>query len=228
MRNGTRAELLDELFSMIGSVTTPHPLRVAVDGRPASGKTTLADELAAMLRASGRPVVRACVDDFLWPRARRYRRGVFSPEGNYYDSFDYESLHRVLLDPLGPGGDGRYQDLIYDRATDAVVSPPAMTAAPNAVLLFDGVFLLRPELISRWELRIHVSASFERTLDRARTRDLARLGSTAEIERYFNARYGPSQQLYASLVRPTDRADVIVHNDVPEQPSWEIRARQAR
>jgi uridine kinase len=29
------------------------------------------------------------------------------------------------------------------------------------VLLFDGVFLLRPELIDRWEPRIFVSAAFE-------------------------------------------------------------------
>jgi hypothetical protein len=35
------------------SVTPSHPLRVAVDGPPAAGKTTLADELALLLRGRG-------------------------------------------------------------------------------------------------------------------------------------------------------------------------------
>jgi dihydrofolate reductase len=54
---GTRGELLDRLAGAIESFTTPHPLRVAVDGPPAAGKTTLADELARLLRARGREVI---------------------------------------------------------------------------------------------------------------------------------------------------------------------------
>ncbi len=69
------------------------------------------------------------------------------------------------------------------------------TAAADAVLLLDGVFLLRPELIDRWDLSILVSAAFEQALDRARIRDLARLGSTAEVERRFRTRYIPAQKL---------------------------------
>ena len=43
------------------------------------------------------------------------------------------------------------------------------------------MFLHRPELIDRWDLSIFVSAAFDQTLDRARIRDLARLGSTAGV-----------------------------------------------
>ncbi len=223
MNEGTRDELLDRLAEAVESVKPPHPLRVAVDGPPAGGKTILADELATVLRTHVRQVIRASIDGFLWPRAQRHRRGVYSPEGCYYDSFDYDTLHRVLLDPLGPGGDGKYQDSIYDRGTDAVLSPPAMTAPADAVLLFNGVFLLRPEQIDRWDLRIYVSATFEQTLDRARIRDQARLGSAAEIERYSRERYMPSQELYSAEARPTDHADIIVYNDAPERPGWEVQ-----
>jgi hypothetical protein len=45
MDKGTRDELLAGLAGAIESVTTSHPLRVAVDGPPAAGKTTPADEL---------------------------------------------------------------------------------------------------------------------------------------------------------------------------------------
>ncbi len=161
MDNGTRDELLGRVAEAVGSVTIARPTRVALDGPPAAGKTTLADELAVVLRAQGREVIRASIEGFLLPRSQRYRRGVYSGEACYRDSFDYDALHRVLLDPLGPGGDRRYQDAVYDRRTDTALSQPVTTAPANVVLLFDGVFLLRPELVDRWDLRIFVSAAFE-------------------------------------------------------------------
>jgi uridine kinase len=224
MSAGSRVELLRDLARSIQSVKTKHPVRVAVDGPPAVGKTTLADELAVALRARGREVIRASIENFLLPRAQRYRRGEYSPEGCYHDSFDYNALHRVLLDPLGPAGDRRIQRAVYNKGTDTTLSQPFMTAAPEAVLLFDGVFLLRPELIDQWELRIFVVAAFEETLNRARTRDQALYG-TPEVERRWRNRYIPSQQLYFDTVRPTDHADIIVHNDELQRPAWEIRPR---
>ena len=223
MDKGTRADLLDRLVGTIESVTIPHPLRVAVDGPPAAGKTTLADELALLLRTRGREVIRATTESFHLPRAQRYRRGEFSPEANYHDCFDYDTLRRVLLDPLGPDGDRRYQPAVYDLDTDTALSPPATTAPADAVLLLDGVFLLRPELAGWWDLSIFVSAAFEQVLDRARTRDLARLRSTAEVERRFRTRYIPAQKLYFAAARPADHADIIVHNDEPRRPAWQVR-----
>ena len=190
---------------------------------PPAGKTTLADELALLLRSRGREVIRASTENFHQPRAQRYRHGEFSPEANYHDSFDYDTLRRVLLDPLGPDGDRRYQHAVYDLDTDAAVSQPVTTAPADAVLLLDGVFLLRPELIDRWDLSIFVSAAFEQILDRARIRDLARLGSTAEVERRFRTRYIPAQKLYFATARPADHADIVVHNDEPRRPAWEVR-----
>jgi uridine kinase len=226
MEQGTRGELIGRLVEVIRSVTTAHPLRVAIDGPPASGKTTLADELAVVLRAQGRDVVRASIDDFLFPRARRYRRGQYSAEGCYFDAHDYAALRRVLLDPLGPGGDRRIRHTVYDRDTDTPSSPPATTAPADAVLLFDGVFLLRPELFDQWDLRVFVSVPFEQTVERARVRGTALAGSaadTADIERSWRNRYIPSQRLYFATARPADRADIVVYNDQLQRPTWEVR-----
>ena len=216
MDNGTRDELLGRLAEAVGSVTIAHPTRVAVDGPPAAGKTTLADELAVVLRARGREVIRASIEGFLFPRSQRYRRGEYSAEGCYHDSFDYDALHRVLLDPLGPGGDRRFQQAVYDFATDTALSPPATTAPADAVLLFDGVFLLRPELIDRWDLRIFVSAAFEETLARARTRDQALFGSAAESR--------------ATLPRPLHACPTaLLRHGPPDRPRRHRRAqRRAR
>ena len=223
---GPRSALLSLLVESVDGVAVAHPVRVAIDGPPASGKTTLADELATALRARGSPVVRATIDDFLYPRAQRYRRGEYSAEGCYFDTHDCNGMVKALLDPLGPGGDRRFRAATYDCATDAVVSPPPTTASHDAVLIVDGVFLLRPELIARWDLRILVSTARETTVARALLRE-RRVSTPSNIERRWRQRYLPAQDLYVGLVAPADLADVIVHNDEPRQPAWEIRTDQA-
>ena len=75
-------------------IVAAQPSRVAIDGADAAGKTTLADELAAVLEARGRRVARVCADDFLRPREERYARGSESPEGYFLDSFDHDALRR--------------------------------------------------------------------------------------------------------------------------------------
>jgi uridine kinase len=222
MENGTRDELLGRLAEAVGSVTVAHPTRVAVDGPPAAGKTTLADGLAVVLRTQGRHVIRASIEGFLLPRSLRYRRGEYSGDACYHDSFDDDVLQRVLLDPLGPGGDRSFRQAVYDYGTDAALPQPATTAPADAVLLFGG-FLLRPGLAKGWDLRIFVSATYDEALDRARTRDRARFGSALAIERRHRLRYGPAQDLYLEAARPTDHAEIVVHNDDPRQPAWQVR-----
>lgn len=224
MKNGTRDELLSLLVQAIQSVTVAHPPRVAIDGPPASGKTTLADELAAVLRGRGRNVIRATVDNFLFPRAQRYRRGEYSAEGCYFDTHDTEALNRVLLDPLGPDGDRRFQHTVYDHTSDTALSPPVTTAAADAVLVFDGVFLLRPELVDQWDLSIFVSAELEKTVHRAVIRE-GRQSSPAEVERRWRERYLPAQQLYFAAARPAEHADIVVRNDEPQRPAWQAQTR---
>ncbi len=223
MGNGTRDELLAHLAEAVGSVMIAHPTRVAIDGVPGAGKTTLADELAVVLRAQGREVIRATIEDFLNPSAVRHPWSD-SAEGWYNHNTDIGALTRVLLDPLGPGGDRRIQRAVYDKATDIAVSPPVTTAAIDAVLLFDGVFLLRKELFGRWDLRIFVSATFAKALDRSRVRDQTPLMSADEVERRYRRRYMPSQQFYFETARPADHADIIVYNDEPRRPAWAARA----
>ena len=125
----------------------------------------------------------------------------------------------MLLDPLGPGGDRRFGCTVYDRTVDTVLSPPARTAPAGAVLIFDGVFLLRPELVDRWELSVFVSAALEETVRRAVIRE-RQVSSRADVERRWRERYLPAQQLYFATVRPAERADVVVHNDEPQRPAW--------
>jgi uridine kinase len=196
----------------------PHPVRVAIDGVDGAGKTVLADELAPYVWARGRPFIRASVDSFHRPRADRYRRGRDSAEGFYRDSFDHETLCAVLLDPLGPEGNRRFRPAAFDWRADAPVDKPEREAPADAVLLFDGIFCQRPELVDRWELCIFLDVPFEETLRRMAVRDLGPGDSVAELERRFWARYGAGQRLYLDEARPRERAHVLVDNADPSRP----------
>jgi uridine kinase len=213
-----RTRLIEELSSAIGSLGLDHPVRVAVDGVGAAGKTFLADEIAEAFERSGRTAIRAGVDGFHHPRVVRHRLGPLSPRGYYEDSFDYTAVISSLLLPLGPGGTLRYRTAAYDFRIDAPVESPELEAPPDAVLVFDGVFLLRRELVRHWDFRIFVNAGFETTLKRALTRDVELFGSPEAVRERYNERYIPGEQMYLNAVRPRESADVVVENDDPADP----------
>ncbi len=214
----SQREVLHQLADRIVSIKQSYPLRVAIDGIDAAGKTTLADELASLVEEQGRQVIRASIDGFHRPRRERYRRGRDSPEGYYEDLFDYAALREVLLIPLGPNGTRHYHHAVFDVSADAPIQSKEEVAPVNAVLLFDGVFLLRPELEDIWDYRIFVNVDFEVALQRAIRRDLPRLGSSEAVRAHYLQRYFPGQQLYFQAVQPQKQVDVIVENNDPEHP----------
>lgn len=214
----SRAQVIDQLADLISAIKLPHPVRVAIDGIDAAGKTTLANELVAPIEHRGRQVIRASIDGFHRPRAERYRRGADSPEGYYYDSFNYSALRAALLEPLGPQGNRLYRRAVFDFRTDTAVDAPASHAVANAILLFDGVFLLRPELNASWDYRIFVHADFDVAVARAVQRDQAHGGATDVIAARYWQRYVPGQRIYLQSVRPQEKADVIVENNDPDHP----------
>jgi uridine kinase len=212
-----RPELLELLGCLLLERESPHPLRVAIDGPDGAGKTTLGDELARQL-AGKRPVIRAGIDDFHNPREIRYRRGPDSPEGYFLDLFDYDALRGLLLEPLGPGGSRRYRRALFDYRVDEKVAAPEEEAAPDSILLFDGVFLLRPELRSLWDYSIFVQADFDETLRRAEERDRELMRGVETVRGRYRKRYIPGQELYFSRCAPQEIAEVVVDNTDVNEP----------
>lgn len=190
---------------MVAALRRPRTVLVGVDGVDGAGKTVFADELAAALSGLGRPVVRAGVDSFHQPRAVRHKRGRGSPEGYYLDSFDYDLLRRVLLDPLGPGGDGRYRAAAYDHVADRPVDAPLRSVPPDAVLVFDGVFVHRPQLRDYWDFSVFLRVGVDESVARCRRRD----GPPPDGA---DRRYLDGQRLYLAECDPERRATVVVDN----------------
>ncbi|HZU87536.1 MAG TPA: hypothetical protein VFF78_08640 [Anaerolineaceae bacterium] len=213
-----RSEMIFLLAEQLAGLRLSHPLRVALDGIDAAGKTSLADELAKVLLQFDRPVIRATMDGFHCPRIVRYRRGAESPEGYFFDSFDYPQLRSALLDPLGPSGDRRYRTAVFDFRQDISLEKPAQIADPQGILLFDGIFLSRPELAGGWDFNIFIEISFETSLARAMRRDLDLFGDPEAVRRRYLLRYFPAQEMYLASCNPRGKANVVVVNNDLAQP----------
>jgi uridine kinase len=153
----------------------------------------------------------------------RYRRGADSPEGYFLDSFDYTAIRSELLDPLGPGGTRRFRQAVFDYRSDRPVDVPHRTVPADAILLFDGVFLQRPEVAGSWDIRVWVEAPFDVTVPRAVSRDAGGADQAAVIRAKYEARYVPGQLMYMDQCRPRDMADILVNNADLNNPHLQYR-----
>lgn len=209
-----RLVLLADIARMTIALAPDRIARLAIDGVDGAGKTTFADELATVITDLGRPVIRASVDGFHNPRDIRYARGRQSPVGFFEDSYDYTSLKRLLLDPLSPGGSGRYCVAAFDHRSNATVPRVEREAPPNAVLLLDGIFLHRDELRDYWDASLFLQVDFSVSVGRSAIRD----GASPDPSAVSNRRYVEGQEIYLCRCAPEHRASMVIDNNELSAP----------
>jgi uridine kinase len=207
-----RIQALSMIADAICALKRVHPIRVAIDGRTASGKTSLADEIAAQCAARGRPTIRTSIDGFHRPKAERYARGRRSAEGYYHDARDLSAVRRLLLDPLGPGGNLLYRTASFDLAADQPLDVEPLMALSNAVLIVDGTFLQRIELKDAWDLVVFVDTPATIAMQRAAQRDAALSGGAEAAQALYAERYGPAWDIYERESDPSRAADIVLDN----------------
>ncbi len=190
------------LVERIHAVTRTHPVRVLLDGAPPAQPEQLAGRLVAPLRTLGREVVRVTAGDFLRPASLRLEHGRNDPDAYYQNWLDVAALRREVLDPLGPGGSGRYLPSLWDPGTDRATRAPYRRAPDSAVLLVDGPLLLGQGLPA--ELTVHLDMS-PGALHR-------KLGA----DQHWTL---PAYRRYSAEVGPRDIADLVLRYDDPQHPA---------
>lgn len=191
-----------------------HVRRVAIDGVDGAGKTHFADALGVELTARGATVIHASTDGFLNPPRTRHRRGRDSAEGFYRDSFDYGRMIRLLLDPLSPGGNREYIREVYDWHREREVHRLPELAPPDAILLVDGIFTHRDELVRYWDYSVWLDVPFEVSIPRGSGRGYGDPDPASPK----NRRYIEGQRLYMAECHPCDRASIVIDNADLHQP----------
>ncbi len=130
------------------------PLLIAVEGRCASGKTTLASALQKELGC--------CVfhmDDFFLRPEQRTRERLLTAGGN----IDYERFKEEVLEPLNDGA----QKVSY-RAFDCKCMSlcAAVTAEIGDICVCEGSYSCHPQLWQYYDLRIFLSVDKEEQIER--------------------------------------------------------------
>ncbi|THJ64664.1 uridine kinase [Arthrobacter echini] len=194
--------LAEDLLVSLG----PTGRLVAIDGVDGSGKTSFAENLAAVI--PHRSVIVIHVDSFLNPSPIRYARGRHSPEGFWRDTYNYAALRESVLVPLGPDGHGLYSPASYDPRTDQTAHTEPLQAPPNALVLVEGMFLHREDLAATWDASVFLDVPFTETAARLATRN----GSNPDPEHPTMHRYVHGQRLYFNAARPWERATFVIDN----------------
>ncbi|MFI5691952.1 uridine kinase [Kribbella sp. NPDC051586] len=203
----TRQAVLAQLIGVIDGISRDRPVRLAVDGPDAAGKTTMANELADALSGL-RPVIRASIDDYIRPPEDRPQSPGVPATGYFDDNFDLAALIAGLLIPLGPGGERHYR-----AAGDATGTAPY-----DAVLIVDGVFLLQTALRPYWDVGIYLHVSEDEMLRRGLLRDRERYGGDDATRELFATQFVPGWRAYQAQCDPAAAATVVIDHEDPAHP----------
>ncbi len=160
-----------------GAMKGKDRLTVAIDGRCAAGKTTLAKELAAALDC---PVIH--MDHFFLRPEQRTPERLSEAGGN----LDRERFAREVLIPLSKGKDFTYRPLICQ--TMSLGDPITVKASP--VTLIEGSYSCHPDLRGAYDLLLFLSVDSSTQ----RSRLLAREG--AHKLTAFEEKWIPMEEKY--------------------------------
>ncbi|QIW18178.1 hypothetical protein [Bacillus thuringiensis] len=213
-----RKQRIKEIADHILKLNLTHPTRVGVSGITASGKTTFANELAEEIKKQSVTITRASIDDFHNPRAVRYAQGKESARGYYEDAHDYTAFKERLLRSLGPNGNLQYETISHNLITDMPVHNEPLLAKPNMVLIVDGTFLLKKDVVHLFDYKIFVDTDFEIARKRGAKRETKAFGSYEEAEKMFLNRYHAACKMYIDEHNPKSCADVVFQNSDFDNP----------
>ncbi len=165
------------------------PVLVAIDGRCAAGKTTLAEELRELC---GCGVVH--MDHFFLQPHQRTEERLNTPGGNV----DRERVLQEVLLPLSREEAVSYRP--YDCKLQALKE--AVHVAPGAVTVIEGAYACHPSLREYYDLKVFLTVEREEQLRRIRRRN----GPEAAIQ--FRERWIPLEEQYIAACGVSDCCDL--------------------
>jgi uridine kinase len=184
----TKVLSLVERASVAGRTTL-----VAVDGLMGAGKSTLTAQVAEAIGDAA--VVPG--DDFYRPIAEPQRLRL-APRDSYEEYFEWQRLRDSLLVPLIRKSRARYRR--HDWASDVLAEWHEV--GPGGVVIVDGVFSTRPELMQYYGVTVFVDTPREQRLDRIPDRGYK---DVSWVDHWTAA-----EDWYLTNVRPRERVALVL------------------
>lgn len=178
---------------MKGGDRMKKPFVIVLDGRAASGKTTMANQLAETLHA---PVIH--MDDFFLPPELRSPERYATPGANVHK----ERFVEEVLIPLAKG-----ESIAYRRFDCGIMDYNGVVNIPESpVLIVEGSYSLHPEFGNYADMSIFVTVSPEEQMRRI----LQRNG--AEWAEDFRNKWIPLEEAYFKAYDIPNRANIVLNN----------------
>jgi len=189
---------LPELIARIRDLQTRgvRPI-AAIDGTAASGKTTLARQLARELPSSA--VV--SMDDFFLPPERRTRE----ERDRLLANADVERFLAEVLLPLSKGREAVYRPFVCHP--EPAYLPPVRIPADAPCVIVEGAYCLHPLLYDRYALRALCLISPE-----AQKKRIAARNGEAMLGR-FVSEWIPLENRHLAARDLTSRCDLLIRAD---------------
>lgn len=185
----------------------PHVL-LAIDGRCASGKTTLAAELKSRLEGRGIGCSVVSMDHFFLQPQQRTRERLAEPGGNV----DYGRFLEQVMTPLREGRPFGYRP--YDCHRGCMGEPVAVEASPVTVV--EGSYSCHPCLEGYYDRKIFLTVSPGEQMDRIRRRN-----GPVQAER-FRDLWIPLEEAYFAACHVEERCGLRFRTD---EKMWDIPLR---
>lgn len=164
---------------------------IAVDGRCASGKTTLAEQLSVV---TGAGVIH--MDDFFLPSELRSKARLQEPGGNVH----YERFREEVLPALGRGEAFTYRRFDCSR----MALGEERLVSESDILVVEGAYSCHPKLGDYMTLRVFSDVESEEQLRRILARD------GEEALEIFKQRWIPMEENYFAAYGIREQADVVL------------------
>jgi uridine kinase len=198
------------------------PYLIGVAGGSNSGKTTIAERLAALMGDEHLTLIR--LDSYYLDRPGEPIEVRAAANYDHPDAFDWELLDDHLA-ALTAGTSVAVP--VYDFASFARTGSSEVVR-PSRVVVVEGILVLwEPRLRERFDLKIFVDAPADLRVIRRLRRDVAERGRSIEsiLDQYLTT-VRPSHELF---IEPSKRyADVIVPEGGLNRPAIEVLLARVR
>lgn len=185
-------------------------LLVAISGIDASGKGYITSKLDCLLAQQDLQIATINIDGWLNLPTKRFSQMNLA-EHFYQNAFRFDELFDQLVFPLR---DRRSISLKADYAeeTASEYRQHMYQFEDIDVILLEGIYLLKRQFQSIYDLSFWIDCSFKTALERAIARSQEGLSPTETIAAYQTI-YFPAQRIHFERDRPQQAATAIIHND---------------
>ena len=187
------SNLANTLAKRIGERQDRSPFLVAIDGRCASGKTTLANELQALL-----PCAVIHMDDFFLRPSQRTEERLRTAGENV----DHERFLEEVLVPLRRGATPSYRP--FSCKTLSLGEPILLPSA--SIYLIEGSYACHPTLRPYYDLTVFLTTSEDEQMRRIKKRN----GDMEAVA--FQERWIPMEEAYFSAFHIAEQCDCRFEN----------------